>query len=222
MRSAIFATLVLLAGCGGYHSRPVVTNTYPQPPVQTYPGQPAGQTAFVIDANVGVVADPDTYGITTDGNVWRLTWLGDAYERHFQGTITCPAGCQFTYARFANAYPGDTVVVNGDQVSFDAVTNAAVPQTLDLAAPLQPLTYDLFIDGQEAIGAVIFQSYGVRSTTDTMPFALYSSNSGLKMEGKTQAAPQFISLLPKDSTATTMVLPPGQGSSGSSSAAVKQ
>lgn len=219
MRSAIFATLVLLAGCGGYHSRPVVTD-YPQPPVQ--PGPTPGISAFVVDANVGVVADPDTYGITTDGTVWRLTWLGDAYERHFQGTITCPAGCQFTYARFENAYPGDTVVVNGNQVSFDAVTNAAVPQTLDLASPLQPLTYDLFIDGQEAIGAVIFQSYGVRSTTDTMPFALYSSNSGFKTEGKTQTAPQFISLLPKDSKQTTMVLPPGQGSSGASSAAVKQ
>lgn len=217
MKSALFATLVLLAGCGGYHSRPVVTQ-YPQPTPQPYPGQP-GLDAFVVDANVGVVADPDTFGITTDGNIWRLTWLGDTFQHSFQGTITCPAGCQFGYARFENAYPGDTVTVNGDQVSFDAVTNAAVPQTLDLQAPLQPLTYDLYIDGQQAIGAVVFQSYGVRSTTDVMPFALYSSNSGLKAEQKTKLAPQFISLLPKDSTETAMVQPPGQGSTAASSGA---
>ena len=172
-----------------------------------------------VDAGVGVVADPNTFGITTDGNVWRLTWLGDRYPHKFQGTITCPAGCQFGYARFENAYPGDTVTVDRDQISFDAVTDAAVPQTLDLQAPLQPLTYDLFIDGQEAIGAVVFQSYGVRSTTDVMPFALYSSNSGLKAEAKTKLAPQFISLLPKDSTETAMIQPPGQGSTAASSGA---
>lgn len=219
MRSAIFATLVLLAGCGNYHSRTVVT-TYPQPTPQPDPYNP-GVDAFVADVNAGVVADPDTFAITTDGNTWRLAWLGDAYERNFRGTISCPAGCQFTYARFANAYPGDTVTINGGVVTFDAVTNAAVPQYLDLSAPLQPLTYDLQIDGQDAIGAVVFQSYGVRSTTDVMPFSLYSSNA-VRSTDKTTAAPQFISLMPKNSTETAMILPPGQGSSGGSSEAVKQ
>ena len=86
-------------------------------------------------------------------------------------------------------YPAEpAVVVQGDQVTFDAVTDAATPQTLDLASPLQPLTYDLYIDGQPAIGAVVFQSNGIRSTTDTMPFALYSSNSGLcKLEKRTDS-----------------------------------
>ena len=55
MKSVIFATLVLLAGCGGYRSRPVVT-PYPQPTPQPYPGQP-GLDAFVVDAGVGVYDD---------------------------------------------------------------------------------------------------------------------------------------------------------------------
>ena len=182
-----------------------------------------GQTAFVIDAGAGGVADPDTYGITTDGNVWRLTWLGDSYPHRFRGTIVCPAGCQFSYARFDNAYPGDTVVIDGDQVTFDAVTDAAVPQTLDLAAPLQPLTYDLYIDNQPAIGAVVFQSQDVRSTTDVMPFALYSDNAGFSVGHKTSLAPQFISQLPKDAAGrTVMVAPPAPASSAASSSAAKQ
>ncbi len=214
MKSAIFATLVLLAGCGGYYRDPGYP---PPPPPIDYPTQ--YPDAFLVDANVGVVADPNTYGITTDGNVWRLTWLGDRFPHKFQGTVRCPAGCQFGYARFQNAYPGDTVTVDRDQISFDAVTDAAVPQTLDLQAPLQPLEYYLLIDGQEAIGSVVFQSYGVRSTTDVMPFSLYSSNAGLKADQKTKLAPQFISQLPKGSTETAMIQPPGQGSTAASSGA---
>ncbi len=221
MRSAIFATLVLLAGCGNYHSRTVV-QSYPPGNTGTGGGTYQGQSAFVIDAGSGVYTDPNTFGITTDGVVWRLAWLGDQYPRSFQGTITCASGCPVTYARFANAYPGDSVVINGSQVTFDAVTNAATPQYLDLSFPDQPIEYYLTVDGQEAIGAVIFQSYGVRSTTDDMPFYLYSSNSGLKAEGNTQLAPQFISQLPKGSDKAAMVLPPGQGSSEASSAAAKQ
>src|SRR4051812_42449206 len=101
MKSATFATvaaLALLAGCG-YHSHPY--DDYPQPTPQPIPGNP-GLSAFIVDAGVGVVADPNTFGITTDGNVWRLTWLGDAYQHNFHGTVTCPAGCQFGYARFEN------------------------------------------------------------------------------------------------------------------------
>ena len=221
MKSVFISALALLAGCG-YHSSPHGSYGYPNPPVQTYPNEPAGLTAFVVDANVGVVADPNTYGITTDGNVWRMTWLGDAYNHSFQGTIVCPAGCQFGYARFVNAYPGDTVSVRGDTVTFDAVTNNAVPQTLDLQASLQPLTYDLYIDGQPAIGAVVFRSGGIDSTTDVMPFGLYSSNARFQAEGKTSLAPQFISQLPKDSTARVMVAPPGQESTAASSSAAKQ
>ncbi len=226
MKSAILSALALLAGCG-FHSSSHYDYGYPSPPVQTYPGQPAGVSAFIVDAGAGVVADPNTFGITTDGNVWRLTWLGDAYPRHFFGTVTCPAGCQFGYARFVNAYPGDSVTVQGDRVTFDAVTNAAVPQTLDLQAPLQPLTYDLFIDDYEATGAVVFQSQGIRSTTDVMPFALYSDNAGFKTEGKTTVAPQFISQLPKgDTSRTVMVAAPkpetGTETTAASSAAANQ
>lgn len=218
MKSALISALALLAGCGSYHSSS--SYGYPNPPTQTYPNQPAGTTAFVVDSNVGVTADPNTYGITTDGNVWRLVWLGDAYSHSFQGTITCPAGCTFGYGRFEGAYPGDTVTVQGDTVTFDAVTDAATPQLLDLQAPLQPLTYDLYIDGQPAIGAVVFKSQGVVSTTDTMPFALYSDNSGLKVGAKTSLAPQFISQLPKGSTKSVTVAPPApQWTAASSSAA---
>ena len=146
-----------------------------------------GRAGFVVDDGVGVVADPNTYAITTSGNTWRLAWLGDANQHNFQGTITCPVGGQFTNARFDNAYPGDTVTASGVQVSFDAVTDAATPQVLDLTATEQPLTYDLYIDGQPAIGAVVFVSAGVDSTTDTMPFSLYSGIYQFSASDKTGA-----------------------------------
>jgi hypothetical protein len=208
MKSAIFSALALLAGCG-YHSSNPYGYQYPNQPVQNYPNQPAGISAFVVDVGAGVVADPNTYGITTDGNIWRLTWLGDAFRHNFHGTITCANGCLFDYARVENTKYGDTVIVDRDVVTFDAVTNAARPQTLDISAPYQPFIYDLFIDGVEAVGSVVFQSYQVRSTTDEMPFALYSSDQvGYKAEGKTTLAPQFISQLPKDSTAGTFTVAP--------------
>lgn len=221
MKSAIFVALALLSGCGyrsgGHYS-------YPEPQPQPIPSQP-GLSAFVIDAGAGVVADPNTYGITTDGVVWRLTFLGDAYVRNFRGSISCPPGCRVNYARYDGTYPGDTVVVGNGQVTFNAQTDAAVPETIDLSFDTQPIVYDLFIDGQEAIGAVVFQSGGIRSTTDDMPFGLYSSNSGLKVEDKTQLAPQFISQLPKDqaSQAIKVSAPePGLAAQGSSGVVVKQ
>lgn len=217
MRSAIFATMMLLAGCGTYQTSTYTTTPYSDyqpPPTHTYPNEPAGATAYVIDPNAGVVAEPASYAITTsDGTVWRLAWLGDQYQRSYHGTISCPTGCAFGYGRFVNPETGDTVTVTNNDLTFDWVSDASTVQYLDFSAPVQPLTFDLYIDNTPAIQAVLFMSGGVRSTTDVMPFALYdAATAGFSVGGKTKLAPQFVSKLPGTTTQAVTVAPPERAS----------
>jgi hypothetical protein len=213
MKSAIFAALALLSGCG-FHD---YAYSYPQPQPRVIPGTQPGISAFVVDDGAGAVADPNTYAITTQNGTWRLAWIGDAYQHHFSGTLYGATGGTFLYAKYASTYPSANVQVTGDQATFDAVTTGSTIEILDLDVTTEPITYDLYIDGQPAIGAVVFQSRGVPSTTDTMPFALYSSTSGLSKDGKAQLAPQFISQLVGDRTTQAVTVPaPVPGSNAAS------
>ena len=83
-----------------------------------------------------------------------------------------------------------------------------MPQNLLFRMSQQPVTFDLYIDGQPAIGATVFASYGVLSTTDSMPFSLVSSN--VAYSGKTDKAPAFAPKLPKDGVerVITVAAPP--------------
>ena len=154
-------------------------------------------------------------GITTNGTGdWVLAWQGDTYAHQFHGSITCPTSCQIAYARFDNAYPGDSAQITGtNQIVFQGVTNAAIPQNLLFRMTQQPVTFDLYIDNQPAIGEAVFASQGALSTTDTMPFSLVSSN--VAYEGKTDRAPSFVSKPPQDGVerVTTVAAPPASSQS---------
>ena len=204
----------LLAGCGPWStSSHQCTGAYGCGGVWTGGGGlPTTQySTFIVDAGAAIQLPQATLGITTNGSGdWVLAWQGDRYARQFEGSITCPAGCQIAYARFDNAYPGDSAQVTAqNQIVFNGVTNAAVPQNLLFRMTAQPVTFDLYIDGQPAIGSTVFASYGALSTTDTMPFSLVSSNAAYS--GKTEKAPAHAPKVPEDGVerVTTVAAPQG-------------
>jgi hypothetical protein len=202
MRNLMFAALALLAGCGGSYRDPYYRPT--STPYQGTPGPLPVGTTFIIDANAAIELPQTTLGITTNGRAWILAWQGDAYPHQFQGSITCPVGCQFEYARFDNAYPGDSAQLTAlNQIAFQGVSNAAVPQSLLFSANAQPITFDLYIDGQPAIADVVFPSEGRLATTDVMPFSLQSDNAAFS--GTVKRAPEFVAKPPKDGQAESIV-----------------
>lgn len=201
MKAMHFAAMAvaLLAGCGNWHT--TSHTCVGRGCGTTWNGggglPPSSYTTFVIDAGAAIELPQATLGITTNGQGgWVLAWQGDRYPRHFTGSISCPAMCSVSYARFDGAYPGDSAqVVGGNQIVFEGVTNAAVPQNLLFQMSHQPVTFDLFIENQPAIGSVVFASEDVLSTTDTMPFSLVSDN--VAYTGKTDKAPSFVAKPPK-------------------------
>lgn len=187
MNKVVIAAIALLAGCGSgrvsyYHGSNYVPPSGTQLPPSP-PEVPQGTPAYLIDANadVGDVA-LSTYAITTNGTDWILGWQGDVQAHNFHGDVYCPVGCKFEYAHFQNALPGDSVnSIADNHVGFDAVTDANVRQVLLFAAPLQPITFDLYIDNVPAASpdynAVVFPSGGQLATSTISPFNLVSSNA---------------------------------------------
>ncbi len=213
IQSLAAMAFALLAGCGPWSSGPrQCTGSYGCGNTWSGGGGlPTTQySTFVIDAGAAIQLPQSTLGITTNGQGdWVLAWQGDRYAHQFEGSITCPAGCQIAYARFDNAYPGDSAQITAqNQIAFNGVTNAAVPQNLLFRLTAQPVTFDLYIDGQPAIGATVFASEGALSTTDSMPFSLVSSN--VAFSGKTDKAPAHVPKLPEDGVerVITVAAPP--------------
>lgn len=173
MKTVLVSSLVLFAvGCG--YSSPGRPYPHPNNP------NPATQ-AFQIDAGASIVQDQNTYGITTDGFTWTLAWIGDFANHEYTGSVYCPVGCTFGNVHFANALPGDIADrPANNQIRFNAVTNGRVQQQLFFTASAQPVTFELYIDRAQAIGATVFPSMGQLSTTDIMPFDLISSNATFK------------------------------------------
>jgi len=200
IQSLAAMAFALLAGCGPWSSTRHQCTGYNCGSTWTGGGGlPTTQySTFVIDAGAAIQLPQRTLGITTNGQGdWVLAWQGDAFAHQFEGAITCAPGCQIAYARFDNAYPGDSATITAqDQIIFNGVTNAAVPQNLLFRMTHEPVTFDLHIDGQPAIGEVVYASQGVLSTTDSMPFSLVSSN--LAYSDKIDKAPEFVSKPPKD------------------------
>ena len=212
MKVQLFATMAfaLLAGCGPWSSSTCVGRQCGRNWTGGGGLPPSQYESYVIDAGAAIELPQATLGITTNGQGdWVLAWQGDAYQRQFEGSITCPASCQISYARFDGSFAGGSAQITGtNQIAFDGVTSAAVPQNLLFRMSQQPVTFDLYIDGQPAIGATVFASYGVLSTTDSMPFSLVSSN--VAYSGKTDKAPAFAPKLPKDGVerVITVAAPP--------------
>ena len=191
MKTALVsALLVLAAGCGGYRGS--------SDPCRYNPSScQATLLPFEIEAGSSIQQPPTSYGITTDGLNWPLAWIGDLTHHEFTGSISCP-GCTISNVHFGNAQFGDSAnQPRPDQVTFNAVTNGNVQQAMLFAANVQPVRFDLYIDGQPAIGSTVFPSMGRLATTDSMPFDLVTNNRAFKVgveaprEIETAPAPEF-------------------------------
>lgn len=135
-------------------------------------GVPVDPTAaFVIDPGAGVNLPDLAYAVTTNGLDWTLAWTGDAAFHRFEGELI-GAGT-LSRVQFANGFQGDVVrQVEAGRVQFDANTDGSLNQSITLRSDTQPMRFNLYIDGQAAVGAVAFMSQGRLSTTDSMPFDL--------------------------------------------------
>ena len=174
----LLAACFLLIGCGpSYYSN------------GTYVDSTCTRDSFQIDANASIQLPVDTYGITTDGRGWVLAWQGNFSARHFTGQTCLPQGCVFEYARFDNATLGDSVQINGNCLTFDAITDHNLPQDLLFATSCQPVLFDLQINAGDAIGSTVFPSMRRLATTDTMPFCLVPTVGAFS--GEVKRAPEF-------------------------------
>ena len=69
-----------------------------------------------------------------------LRWATNTAQ--LQGTITCASGTP-GIRPLRQRLSGDSVVINGNQVTFDAVTNAATAAVPGLSFPDQPIVYPI-------------------------------------------------------------------------------
>jgi hypothetical protein len=153
-------------------------------------GPPNTGTApiYPIDPGASIAIDPGTlagYGITANvGASYRIVWTGDANTsaqyREFYGSV-------WTSGRFASLVPGCNdqscpisssdyisapyAIAGGERVDFDtfAIDNI---EGFDFSVSVEPVYFDLYIDGQHYPDLVYFSSSGVVSTTASFPFGL--------------------------------------------------
>lgn len=181
MNKLLLAALALpfLVGCGLRSSRYSQPRGYTGTIPPANPTFPASTPDYLIDAGADVDSPLGTYAITTNGQDWILGWQGDGLAHRFTGDVYCPAGCTFEYAVFDNLTLGDTISnLANNHLGFDAVTDHSLRQQLTFGSPLQPITFNLFIDGRPAVQQeVFFPSGGYAAYADVMPFNLVSSNA---------------------------------------------
>ena len=181
MNKLLLAALALpfLVGCGLRSSRYSQPRGYTGTIPPANPTFPASTPDYLIDAGVDVESPLGTYAITTNGQDWILGWQGDGLAHRFTGDVYCPAGCTFEYAVFSNLTLGDSISnLANNHLGFDAVTDHSLRQGLTFGSPLQPITFNLFIDGRPAVQQeVYFPSGGYSAYADVLPFNLVSSNA---------------------------------------------
>ncbi len=198
MKSAFFAGLLLVAGCGQGPSMFSVGATYSPPAGENLPPDPEGVPTntpdYTIDPGASVSPPAGAYGITTSGQGdWSIRFTSDSSPHQLAGDIYCPAGCNLN-ALFVGVFPGSSVNPLADNhLGFAAAIAASQSQMLNLSAEqgqqgaaLQPLTFTLYVDGNVAVSdpndpgnpyVVVFPSAGQVSTSYTMPFNLVSANA---------------------------------------------
>lgn len=179
-------TLPLLVGCGRRYYQP-----NPYQCTVNCGTLPVEATSFLIDAGAGVDSGYGYFAVTTNGEGdWYIGWQGDGLAHRYTGDIYAPSTARIAQAVFTNANIGDSVnQVAPNHFGFDAVTDHSVRQTLQISTlPIngaeQPMAFDLYIDGQAAIGAVVFPSGGQVGTTDRMPFSLVSDNAAFSADAE--------------------------------------
>ena len=154
-------------------------------------GGPGGPLTYRILPGASTIVSPGTqegYGITasTDGN-YRAVWTGDvqvsgAYS-HFTGTIYTPGtftffnpGCDGICPDEGNDtfYAPAPVAGGGEQIAFDTFATDGL-DGLDFTVTLEPVEFDLQVDGVSRPDAVFFpatDSGGQISSPASMPFDL--------------------------------------------------
>lgn len=195
--SVLALSLAAAAGCGGsyYSNQQCGSYRYPCPEVYD-------SNHYIIDAGAALTLPQNAIGIATDGIGWTVTWQGDQVPRRFQGTISGPPGSVITQATVPP--------VGANQIAFDDFSVAGDPGTIQFHINAQPLLFDLYIDGVQAIGNTVFVSGGGLGTTHYMPF--YLSTAGARTFGKDATkAPQYEPKAPPEGQVETTftVRPPG-------------
>ena len=166
-----------ICGTGSVCASPVVT------------GLPssAGADTYSIDPGGSVVVQPGTqagFGITANvGGSYRIFWTGDSGTsgtyREFTGTV-------WTTGQFDSFNPGcggvcplengDVVsdpqtVSGGQRIDFDTIATDGL-DGFDFTVTVEPVYFDLTIDGQRFPDLIFFPSGGVQSNAGTDPFGL--------------------------------------------------
>ncbi len=154
-------------------------------------GGTTGPLTYRILPGASTVVSPGTqegYGITANtGSNFRAVWTGDVQISgawsHFTGTIFTPGsftyfdpGCGGICPLEANdtIYTPAPVAGGGEQIVFDTYATDGL-DGLDFAVSLEPVEFDLQVDGLRRPDAVFFpatDSGGQISSPASMPFDL--------------------------------------------------
>jgi hypothetical protein len=150
------------------------------------PPDTGGAQVYHIDPGAGVVVQPGTqagYGITANfGASYRIVWTGDGVTqyREFYGSLwtsgvftSLSPGCEAQACPLgANDYVSQPYDISGGQrIDFDTFATSGI-EGFDFAVSLEPVYFDLYIDGQHYPELVFFSSAGAQSSTAGFPFGL--------------------------------------------------
>lgn len=143
---------------------------------------------YSIDAGAGIVVAVGTqsgYGITANvGASYRVVWTGDGAATGMYHEFW---GSMWTAGTFSNFVPGcaqnfcalesgDSVsqpyqVVGGSRIDFDTFASDGL-DGFDVVASVEPVYFDLYIDGQHYPNLVFFTSGGAQGSPTALPFGL--------------------------------------------------
>jgi hypothetical protein len=198
MRPASLLVAFLLTGCTVTTEpapQPVSPQPVPQPQIQPQPqpqpSPPASAVpeSYLITPGAALAVQPGVqaeYVITANAaGTYRLVWTGDALStglaREFSGTVwtlghfpDVAPGCADGSCPIesANAVSGvGALAGGGESVTFDAFTTSTI-DGIDLTVDVEPIYFDLTIDGVRQPTAILFPSSAGTSDPLTVPFGL--------------------------------------------------
>jgi hypothetical protein len=169
---------LLAALCGGC----VVVHDNNPPP----PPPPQGPPLYQIDPGASTVIYPGQqagFGITANvGGSYRMVWTGDSAVQYtnFRGSVYtpghfsivnpgCNGGCPVESSDFFTA--PQAVSGGGEEFTFDTVATTGI-DGVDFVVSLEPVEFDLTIDGARYPSLVFFTSNGADASPATIPFDL--------------------------------------------------
>jgi hypothetical protein len=148
----------------------------------------AGAQTYSVDPGASLIVAPGSqagYGITANtGGTYRIVWTG---EGGVTGTFNSFTGTVWTTGHFDSFTPGcsdgscplesndsvgqPTAVTGGETIDFSATTSTGL-DGFDFSVTVEPVYFELFVDGTHRPDLVFFSSGGQASNAGTDPFAL--------------------------------------------------